>query len=131
MLYDVSEVGALGSANLPIPSFATFLAEPLREEPLLYYGIIGVYVCSAVFLIPLLLMGRLTRDNILTASLIVFGALLFRAALGRSDQYHVYYASQPAFLLMLLAFDRAVAGVRGRLAGFCQGRQCSDNGCVC
>jgi hypothetical protein len=115
MLYTYPKLAALGSANLPIPSFATFLAQPLREEYLLYYGIIGVYVCSAVFLIPRLCMGRLTRDTILTASLIVFGALLFRAALGRSDQYHVYYVSPPAFLLMLLAFDRAVAGMRGRL----------------
>jgi|GEM_PF-4057751 len=115
MLYNYPKLAALGSANLPIPSFATFLAAPLREESLLYYSIIGVYVCSAAFLAPRLLTGRLTHENILTASLLVFGALLFRAALGRSDQYHVYYVSQPAFLLMFLAFDRAVAGVRGRL----------------
>ncbi len=108
----------MATANLPAPSFAAFLAAPLREGPLLYYGIIGVYICTAVFLIPLLLMGRLTRDNILTAGLLVFGALLFRSALGRSDQYHVYYASPPAFLLMLLTIDRAVAGIRGRLPGF-------------
>jgi hypothetical protein len=115
MLYNYPKLAALGSANLPIPSFATFLAAPLKEESLLYYGIIGVYACSAAFLMPLLLTGRLTRENILTASLLVFGALLFRSALGRSDQYHVYYVSQPAFLLMFLAFDRAVAGVRKRL----------------
>ncbi|MBN2107454.1 MAG: hypothetical protein JW832_08495 [Deltaproteobacteria bacterium] len=117
MLYEYPKLVSLGYGSLPAPSFAAFLAAPLTEGPLLYYGIIGIYICTAVFLIPLLLMGRLTRDYILTAGLIVFGALLFRSALGRSDQYHVYYASQPAFLLLFLTIDRAAAGIRGKLPG--------------
>ena len=115
MLYTHPKWVTLGYGNLPVPSFAAFLAAPLNEGPFLYYGIIGLYICTAVFLIPRLLMGLLTRENILTASLLVFGALLFRAALGRSDQYHVYYVSQPAFLLMLLTIDRTVAAMRERI----------------
>jgi hypothetical protein len=116
MLYEYPKLVALGYGSLPFPSFATFVAEPLREETLLPYAIILVYVFSTVFLIPRLLLGRLTRHDILTAGLVVFGVLLFRSALGRSDQYHVYYASQPAFVLLLLALDRAAATIKEKLA---------------
>jgi hypothetical protein len=118
MLYEYPKWVTLGYANMPAPSFTRLFDAPLREGPVLYYGIIGIYIGTAAFLAPLLLMGRLTRDYILTAGLLVFGMLLFRAALGRSDQYHVYYASPPAFLLMLLVFDRAVTGIRERLPAF-------------
>ncbi|MCX5899990.1 MAG: hypothetical protein NTX06_04520, partial [Proteobacteria bacterium] len=83
MLYDYPKLVTLGYASLPFYSFADFLAAPLNSGLLLQYGIIFVYVFTAVFLIPLLLMGRLTRDYILTASLLVFGMLLYRSALGR------------------------------------------------
>lgn len=115
MMYEYPKLVALGYGSLPAPSFTAFLAEPLAEGPLLYYGVIGVYVFSAAFLMPGLLMGRLSQSRILTAGLIVFGGLLFRSALGRSDQYHVYYASQPAFVLLFLAIDRAVAACRAQL----------------
>jgi hypothetical protein len=124
MMYEYPKLAALGYGSLPAPSFAAFLEAPLNEGPLLFYGIIGIYICTAVFLIPRLLMGRLNRDCILTAGLIVFGVLLFRSALGRSDQYHVYYASQPAFLLLFVTIDRAAAGIRGRLPVFVKAGNC-------
>ena len=117
MLYEYPKLMTLGYSSMPFPSFASFLAAPLSSGALLHYGIIAVYICTAVFLAPLLLMGRLNRDYILTAGLFVFGVLLYRSALGRSDHYHVYYASQPAFLLIFLTIDRAVASIRGKRPG--------------
>ena len=109
-LYGYPKLVTLGYGALPFPGLADFIAAP--RGSLLHYAVIAIYLGTAVTVIPLLLLGRITRDNILQAGLLVFGALLFRSALGRSDGYHVYYASQPAFLLVLLAIDRAVCGIR-------------------
>ena len=40
---------------------------------------------------------------------LLFGLLLYRAALGRSDEYHVFYVSQPAFLLCFDLLDRGIS----------------------
>ena len=67
----------------------------------------------------------LRRDSARATALLcgVFGLLCFRTALGRSDLVHVVAALPPAALLVALACDRLLSGLRerridGRVAGF-------------
>ena len=104
----------LGFTALPFPDLREFLQRPW--ELFLYYWAIFVYVASALYLIPLLIMGRRDRETLLRVSVLAFGAILFRAALARSDTYHVLFVSQPAFLLLFLFIDGALAGIGKNVA---------------
>jgi hypothetical protein len=106
-MYHYPKLFALGYSAMPFPDFRSFVANPLKEGLSLHYWVLLIYIFTAIYLIPLFLMGKFTPRNILKSSLLVFGIFLFRGALCRSDEYHVLFASQPAFILFFLFLDSA------------------------
>ena len=108
-LYGYPKLVTLGYGSVPFPSFADFLAAPLSGAYFPYW-IIGMYVFAAISLIVRLFLGRGNRNIHLRGALLVFGLLLFRAALGRSDDSHFYFALPPALLLAFLMLDDAASG---------------------
>jgi hypothetical protein len=96
---------SLGFEASPFPDFEDFLADPLGTRGLLHYSVIAVYILTSVSLVTRLILGRRDRDTLLRFALLIFGILLFRSALGRSDEYHALYSSPPAFLLVFLMAD--------------------------
>ena len=111
-LFSLMRLVMLGYASLPFPGLADFLSAPLSGGALLPYWTIGVYVVCAISLSVRFSLGLGSRELELRAALLVFGLLLFRVALGRSDASHYYFASVPAFLLIFLWLDATVAGRR-------------------
>lgn len=106
-MYHYPKLFALGYSAMPFPDLKSFVANPLKEGLSLHYWVLLIYVFAAIYLIPLFFMGKFTPRNILKSSLLVFGIFLFRGALCRSDEYHVLFASQPAFILFFLFLDSA------------------------
>ncbi|HEY5973990.1 MAG TPA: hypothetical protein VIU41_04550 [Geobacteraceae bacterium] len=100
---------ALGYGSLPFPALGGFIAHPFSGGALLHYWVIGIYAAVAVYFIPTVVRRQLAPRDFLTLGLLLFGLLLYRAALGRSDEYHVFYVSQPAFLLCFDLLDRGIS----------------------
>lgn len=112
-LYGFPKLMTLGYAALPFPSLAAFFSSPVNGGAFLPYWTIGIYLAAAADnAVQLILSGR-DRALHLRAALLVFGLLLFRVALGRSDESHFYFASLPAVLLCVLMVDDAVRGMAG------------------
>ena len=107
-LYGYPRLVTLGYVALPFPSFGDFLAAPLTSEAFVPYFIIGIYIIAAISFLVRLFLGPGNRDLHLRVSLLLFGLLLFRAALGRSDASHFFAYSAPALLLLFLLLDDAV-----------------------
>lgn len=107
----------LGFAALPFPDFRDFLHAPLTGISPYFYWMIFVYILSALYLIPLAVLRRLDRDTVLRIGLLVFGALLYRSALARSDEFHATFVSPPAVLLLFLFLDDAASGRRRHRGG--------------
>lgn len=100
----------LGAFAIPFPPLKYFLAQPFSDM-YLFYWIIGVYIFSAISLIPPIMARKLEEGQLLKTGLLIFGAVLFKSVLARSDQYHALFASQPAFLLLFLHLDNAAVTV--------------------
>ncbi|GFO56663.1 hypothetical protein GMSM_36700 [Geomonas sp. Red276] len=98
----------LGFTALVFPDFRTFLAAPFSGEVIYHYWVIFVYIGAALYLLPLLMLGRRDRDTLLRSALLLFGGILYRAALARSDAYHVQFVAPPAFLLAFLFVEDAL-----------------------
>jgi hypothetical protein len=107
-LYGYPKLVTLGYGSLPFPSFMEFLSAPLSGGAYFPYWMIGIYLVSAISLLVSLFLGLDNRDIHLRSALLVFGLLLFRAALGRSDESHFFFALPPAMLLTVLMFDDAL-----------------------
>lgn len=97
---------AMGAGLLKFPSLATLFTEPIAGQALFPYWLILVYLLTALRLLPLLAMGKMTTRNLTEFSVLVFGIILYRAALSRPDLYHLFFASQPALILCFLQLDR-------------------------
>ncbi|MBK5276301.1 MAG: hypothetical protein JJE30_14810 [Desulfuromonadales bacterium] len=110
-LYGYPKLVTLGYGSLPFPSFMQFLADPLTGGVYFPYWMIGIYLLTAITLLVLLFLGLGNREIHFRVALLVFGLLLFRAALGRSDESHFFFALPPALLLTSLMFDDAVRGL--------------------
>lgn len=110
-LYGYPRLVTLGYGSLPFPSFRQFLAAPLSSGAYFPYWMIAVYLLAAISLLVLLFLGHRNRDMHFRGALLVFGLLLFRAALGRSDESHYFFALPPALLLAFLMLDDAVRGL--------------------
>jgi len=109
---------AMGAGLLKFPSLATLFSEPIAGQALFPYWLILVYLLTALHLLPLLAMGRMTARNLAALSLLVFGIILYRSALSRPDLYHLFFASPPALILFFLLLDRA-ASTGNSLASLC------------
>lgn len=106
---------SLGYSSLAFPDFREFLRNPWSDL-FFHYWVIFMYIAAAAYLLPLLILGRRDRETLLRSALLLFGALLYRAALARSDVYHVFFASPPAFILAFLFVEDALAGLRASLS---------------
>ena len=110
-IYEYPKYFAIGFGALPFPNFRDFLASPWVKGAWFAYWIIFLYIVSASYLIPRIFLGQLYKDHFLKASLLIFGILLFRSALGRSDLHHIHFVSPPAFLLVFLFADGSIRGI--------------------
>lgn len=108
MIY-LPKLYTMGYSALKFPSMTALFTEPIASQALFPYWIILVYLLTALALLPQLLMGKMTARNLTALAVLVFGVLLFRSALCRSDLYHLFFASQPAFVLLFLLLDRAAS----------------------
>ena len=97
----------LGYACLPFPSFKAFIANPLGE-PLFFFWPIFVYIACTLNVVPPLLSGKANKDQVLKVSLLIFGLLLFRIALGRSAEENIHKILPPAILLLFLIIDNSL-----------------------
>lgn len=113
-LYGYPKLVALGFGALPFPSLRTLFSAPFASGAYFPYWMIGIYLLAAVTLLVLLFLGLGDRDVNFRSALLVFGMLLFRAALGRSDESHYIFAILPALLLALLMLDDALTGLAER-----------------
>jgi len=104
-LYGYPKLNMLGYGSLPFPTLSQFLSAPLASGAYFPYWIIGSYLFIAIYLLVLIFLGMGNRDIQFRITLLVFGMLLFRAALGRSDESHFYFALPPALLLAFLLLD--------------------------
>jgi len=104
-IYGYPKLMTLGLLCFPFPAFRDFIAHPLTGGAFFPYSVIFIYVFSSLALLPPLLLGKANKETLFELSLTIFGILLFRVALGRSDETHVQMASHPAFLLCFLFLD--------------------------
>jgi hypothetical protein len=98
----------LGFGGKPFPNFAYAVAHPL--EPIVFdnYWVLFTLAAAALSLVPWLLLGRRSPLLLFWLSLVVFGALLFRSALGRSTISRAFYVSLPALTLLFGYVDNAL-----------------------
>jgi hypothetical protein len=111
-LFAYPQLVRLGYGAVAFPDFRELYQNPLSNWKLFPYLVIFVYLASALYLIPMLVLKRRDNNTLLRLSLLVFGAILFRVALGRSDYTHISFVSQPAFLLIFLFLDDTMAGLK-------------------
>ena len=100
---------SMGYSALKFPTLTTLFTEPIAGQALFPYWLIAVYLVAALWLLPQLAMGKTGSRNLTETALLVMGLLLFRSALCRSDFYHLFFVAQPAFVLLFLMLDRAMA----------------------
>jgi hypothetical protein len=103
---------ALGFTTLPFPDIRVFLHAPFAEAAPIFYSAIFVYILSALYLVPLLILGRRDRNTLLRMALLVFGIFLYRSVLARSDAAHGMFVLPPAVLLVYLFVDDAMSGLK-------------------
>jgi hypothetical protein len=111
----------MGAGLLKFPTLTTLFTEPIAGQALFPYWLILVYLLTALYLLPLLAMGKMTARNLALFAVLVFGLLLYRAALSRPDLYHLFFVSPPALILFFLLLDRAAAA-GGNLTAACAAR---------
>ncbi|MDA8174925.1 MAG: hypothetical protein M0018_10105 [Nitrospiraceae bacterium] len=107
---------AIGFGDIPFTDFANFVRHPFSGGLLAFWAIL-IYALTAVCLLPFLVLG-FNKRHILMASVLAFGALLYRSALGRSDFLHVLNAAHPAFLLAFLFMDDVVCRISWDAPGY-------------
>ncbi|HWR59497.1 MAG TPA: hypothetical protein VN328_11480, partial [Thermodesulfovibrionales bacterium] len=106
-IYGYPRLLVLGYGGLPFPAFKDFLADPAGKYFLAYWPIL-FYAFASVYLLTLFMLREINRDGILKISLLVFGILLFRIALGRSTVENTYRVLPPAILLLFLFLEASV-----------------------
>ncbi|HEC16647.1 MAG TPA: hypothetical protein ENI99_08790 [Sedimenticola sp.] len=113
----------LGYSAMPFPSFNWFIDNLDSNAAYLQFGIIFIYIFAAIQLLSRLMVGPVSPGLLIRITLLVFGVLLFRSALGRSDDFHALLAAPPAILLIILYIEdgfclfRSHAQVGPRVAG--------------
>ena len=108
-IYEYPRYVMLGFGSLPFPSL---LETPFDGTTMYAYATISVYAMTVVTCI---IRYRTRHDDvrwILKVGILVFGVLLFRTALGRSDAPHIHFAAMPAMVLLLLLVDEQLDRLR-------------------
>jgi len=118
---------ALGLAAIPFPTFhdvtlSIFGDQIYFQQHYIFYSVIIIYAITATRLLPCILRGKPNVKTIYAASLLLFGMLLFRSALGRSDAGHLYFVAPPALLLVFMMIDAGFSAPRGgrSVGSFCR-----------
>lgn len=111
-LHGYPRLVTLGYGSLPYPSLREFLADPLHPERLPYYGFIFFYGYAALRLSTRLWSRGTTPELAWRGGLLLFGLLLYRSALGRSDLSHLAFTLPPALLLWVLFLDDSLHAAR-------------------
>jgi hypothetical protein len=112
-LYGYPKLVTLGYAALPFPSITALASMPLSSGAFFPYWMIGIYLFAAITLVVQLFLGHDARPSHLRAAILVFGLLLFRTALGRSDISHFINSGLPAFTLTWLMVDAMSRWTKG------------------
>ena len=86
----------------------------------------GFFAIPAVFLAAVLVLAlrffrtqRLSADDATLAAVALFGALMFRSALGRSEAGHLWFVAPPAITIALIFLQRSLSGARRPLTAAC------------
>jgi hypothetical protein len=111
-LFEYPRLFALGFVSLPFPDFQSFIKNPLAGNSIFHYWVIFIYSIVTIRLGTKLIKEKPDRNDLLIISILIFGILLFRSALGRSDSSHVLFCSSPAFLLCFLIIDQTVISLK-------------------
>lgn len=112
-LYGYPKLVTLGYAALPFPAITALFTMPLSSGAFFPYWMIAVYLIAAISLLVQLFLDTHQRQTPLRAGLLLFGLLLFRTSLGRSDISHYINSSLPAFVLALLMVDAMIGRAKG------------------
>jgi hypothetical protein len=96
---------AMGYGGIPYPSFFVAITRPFDGNYLYSFWAIIIYGIAAVHCATGLYSGRRDPRLYLELGLLLFGAVLFRSALGRSDSPHVHFGSMPAFMILFAWWD--------------------------
>ncbi|HBA89287.1 MAG TPA: hypothetical protein DCZ75_15265 [Geobacter sp.] len=110
-LYGYPKLVTLGFGALPFPSLRVLLSSPFGSGAYFPYWMIGIFLLAAVTLLVRLFLGLGGREINFRSALLVFGMLLFRAALGRSDESHYIFAFIPPLMLALIMLDDSLRGL--------------------
>jgi hypothetical protein len=113
-IYENPKYFALGYGSLPFLGLRDFFKTPTADGMLFAYWIIFVYVVSAIFLLSSAFLFPNTRSRSLKICVLLFGILLFRSFLGRSDGHHAHFVSPPVFFLVFLLLDDTWRNFRNR-----------------
>jgi hypothetical protein len=106
----------LGFGGMPFPDFHYALSHLF--EPIVFdnYWVLFTLVALALSVFPLILLGQNKPLLLFRLSLLIFGALLYRSALGRSSLDRAFYVSLPALSFLFLYIDNAWTCFRFREA---------------
>lgn len=106
----------LGYASSPFPNLLEVLRKDIEQNRFLFEATLRIFIlwylpiALYLFTFFLILRNIVTRqiDFQLTQllTIAVYGWLLFRSALGRTDFHHLYFSVPPAFVLCLYYADR-------------------------
>jgi hypothetical protein len=107
-LYLYPRLVMLGYGALPFPGISDFFRTPFTSEVFPPLWIIAVYITAATALTILLVIRRTGPATFFATGLLIFGILLFRSALGRSDIVHYMFVAPPAFILVFIYIDRSI-----------------------
>jgi hypothetical protein len=96
-----------GSLSVPAgPSVTWLLRDPTFHT--FYVGPVVICIAMAFFLIRFFALKKLERDDIMVGTFIVFAILLFRTALGRSEEGHAEFVMLPEYFIGYFLAERAV-----------------------
>ena len=108
----------LGFGGKPFPYFnyaVTHLFEPIVFDN---YWVLFTIIALALSVFPLILLGQKKPLLLFRLSLLIFGALLYRSALGRSSLDRAFFVSLPALSFLFLYIDNAWTCFRSQEAPF-------------
>lgn len=112
-IYSAPKLYMLGFGALPFPPPSDLFRVSSCLGALFFYWPLFVFIVISLRIVPAAILRRSTVQDTFLLSLLLYGIVLFRSALGRSDDYHLYMVSQPAFLLLFLSIDAALIHARG------------------
>jgi hypothetical protein len=122
-LFIYPRIVVLGFGSLPYRSLwkaiRLFIQQPLLYRTYLlstiwFYISPAIYVVTAFVLALRFIRGPVTERLLGLTGILIFGLILFRSSLARSDLAHILFASPPALILLVCLMEVAVLILVGR-----------------